>query len=82
MTDAVKLLKLALEFLVGNEDEGDTIESCSGGLLGKEVSVILIYARILNHLLLYLIFSVCAEQSFAGQRKECECDIDFLLYIC
>jgi hypothetical protein len=35
----VKVLKMALEFLVGNPDEGDTVESCSGGLLGKKVSV-------------------------------------------
>jgi hypothetical protein len=34
----VKLLKLALEFLVGNKDEGHSVESCSGGLLGKQVS--------------------------------------------
>jgi hypothetical protein len=32
---------LALEFLVGNEEEGGTVESCSGGLLGKEVSMLL-----------------------------------------
>lgn len=29
------MLKLALEFLVGDPDEGDTVESCTGGLLGK-----------------------------------------------
>jgi hypothetical protein len=30
---------MALEFLVGNSDEGDTVNSCSGGLLGKQVSL-------------------------------------------
>lgn len=30
---------MALVFLVGNPDEGDTVESCSGGLLGTKVSV-------------------------------------------
>lgn len=34
--DIVGVLDLLLEFLVGDE-EGDTVESCSGGLLGKEV---------------------------------------------
>ena len=36
--DVVRLLKLSLEFLVGDPDQGQTVESCSGGLLGKEVS--------------------------------------------
>ena len=35
--EVVKLLKQALEFLVGDPEEGDTVESCSGGLLGKEI---------------------------------------------
>eukprot|EP00956_Cyclotella_meneghiniana_P043896 scaffold293011_cov142-Cyclotella_meneghiniana.AAC.1 len=35
--DVVQLLKLSLEFLVGDPDQGQTVESCSGGLLGKEV---------------------------------------------
>ena len=35
--EVVKLLQTALEFLVGDPDEGDTVESCSGGLLGKEI---------------------------------------------
>ena len=34
--DVIGLLQDALKFLVG-EEEGDTVESCSGGLLGKEV---------------------------------------------
>lgn len=33
--EVIELLQLALEFLVGSE-EGDSVESCSGGLLGKE----------------------------------------------
>jgi hypothetical protein len=37
--DAVNLLKQALDFLVGDEDEGHSVESCSGGLLGKQVSI-------------------------------------------
>jgi hypothetical protein len=37
--DIIKLLKQALEFLIGNEEEGHTVVSCSGGLLGKEVSI-------------------------------------------
>jgi hypothetical protein len=32
----VELLQMALDFVVGTE-EGDSVESCSGGLLGKEV---------------------------------------------
>jgi len=35
-SDVVNLLKQALVMLVGSED-GDTVESCSGGLLGGEV---------------------------------------------
>lgn len=35
-SDVVNLLKQALVMLVGSED-GDTVESCSGGLLGNEV---------------------------------------------
>lgn len=35
-TDVVELLQLALEFLVG-DTEVDSVESCSGGLLGLEV---------------------------------------------
>lgn len=35
--DVVNLLQLALEFLVGDPDQGDSVESCSGGLLGKEM---------------------------------------------
>ena len=33
----VKLLSDALGFLIGESDSGDTVESCSGGLLGKEI---------------------------------------------
>ena len=33
--DVVKLLQLALGFLVGNTDNGDTVETCSGGLLAN-----------------------------------------------
>ena len=35
--EVIKLLKQALEFLVGDPEEGNTVESCSGGLLGKEI---------------------------------------------
>jgi hypothetical protein len=35
--DVVILLQMALEFLVGDPDQGDSVESCSGGLLGKEM---------------------------------------------
>lgn len=78
-TDAVKLLKLALEFLVGNEEDGDTVESCSGGLLGKEVSMILMCIRIYlsDHI------SKCehlCQTSFTGLRKKCECDKELLVY--
>lgn len=34
--DVVRLLKQALDFLVGT-GENDSVESCSGGLLGKEL---------------------------------------------
>ena len=34
--DVIKLLQQAMEFLVG-DNEGDTVETCSGGLLGKEL---------------------------------------------
>lgn len=33
--NVIDLLKLGLELLVGGE-EGDTVESCTGGILGKE----------------------------------------------
>ena len=33
----VSLLQLALEFLVGDPEDGNTVESCSAGLLGKEL---------------------------------------------
>lgn len=35
--EIVKLLQQALEFLVGDSENGDTVESCSGGLLGNPV---------------------------------------------
>jgi hypothetical protein len=35
--EVVNVLKLALEFLVGDADEGHTVDSCSGGLLGREI---------------------------------------------
>ena len=35
--EIVKLLQQALEFLVGDSESGDTVESCSGGLLGYPV---------------------------------------------
>ena len=34
--DVIKLLQQALEFLIGDE-EGDSVETCSGGLLGTEI---------------------------------------------
>lgn len=37
----VELLQTALGFLIGTA-EGDSVESCSGGLLGKEVRVALL----------------------------------------
>lgn len=37
--NVINLLKQALDFLVGDEDEGHSVESCSGGLLGKKVSI-------------------------------------------
>ena len=36
LNDVIRLLQQALGLLVG-EDENDTVESCSGGLLGKEI---------------------------------------------
>ena len=35
--EIVKLLQKALIFLVGDRNSGDSVESCSGGLLGKEI---------------------------------------------
>ena len=34
--DVIELLQMAIEFLIGDED-GDSVETCSGGLLGLEV---------------------------------------------
>ena len=42
--DVVRLLKQALEFLVGDPEEGNSVESCSGGLLGKELFGVNIFA--------------------------------------
>ena len=33
----VNLLQMALAFLVGNPDDGHTIETCTGGILGKRI---------------------------------------------
>lgn len=34
----IQMLEFALEMLVGNEDDGDSVETCSGGLLGTEIA--------------------------------------------
>ena len=35
--DVVKILKLSLEFIIGDSESGGSVDSCSGGLLGKEI---------------------------------------------
>ena len=55
----MKILQKVLDFLVGDRDDGHSVESCSGGLLGKEI----FGERIFTYKIPILGFSVC---EFAG----------------
>ena len=55
----VKILQKALDFLVGDRDAGHSVESCSGGLLGKEIFGV----NVFTYKIPILGFSVC---DFAG----------------
>ena len=48
-------MNLALGFLVGNQEEGHSVESCSGGLLGKEING----KKVFTYNIPILGFSIC-----------------------
>jgi hypothetical protein len=74
-SQVIKLLKVALQFLVGNPADGDTVDSCSGGLLGKEI-----FGRnIFTYKIPVLGFSVC---EFAGFLQIVVYTIDQLVNDC
>ena len=52
----IKFMNLALGFLVGNQEEGDSVESCSGGLLGKEING----KKVFTYNIPILGFSICS----------------------
>ena len=53
--DVVKFMDIALGFLVGNREKGDSVESCSGGLLGKEING----KKVFTYNIPILGFSIC-----------------------
>lgn len=50
----VAILADALEWLVGDPDDGHSVESCSGGLLGKEIGGVNVFTYQVPGMLLWL----------------------------
>ena len=57
--DIIKFMNLVLEFLIGDRDAGDSVETCSGGLLGKSIFGV----NVFTYKIPIVGFSVC---EFAG----------------